>query len=484
MGTLGPPLALLFRPEVLALVVSAGVCGLAAGAVARLGPAATVALLAPLALYVDPMVALTAIIVAGTVAAVFHAEPAGPSAPPESDMPSAPGGTDRGTAAAVGSLAGAVVLTAALSMAGPVVRLGPAAFFWVAIFAMSAAVLTASAAPMRALLSLLIGLLLSTSGPDRSLGFPRFTFGRPELLTGLQFLPVILGLLVVSRVIRAVVTASAPATEPDAARSAYLGPRARAPLRTPEILRWGAFGALTGMIPGAGAEIAGRLAPPADEQGAQPGGHAPTPAAAGDVARHAGMATAWLPTLLLGVPADAVTAIVVGLFFMKSMAAGGRTALQQGEMLSGTAVAFLAAAALLIPLWRLAGALGLGALRASRGIVWPGVLLAALTGAYAAAQSLFDVGVLLAVGVVGYALLAAGYPLGPALMGLVLGPVAEQQFMLAMAGTRWNVPDFLLQPPSLVGALLTAALWLLSLAVGLADRGAGQVAPGAPGRKP
>jgi TctA family transporter len=105
-----------------------------------------------------------------------------------------------------------------------------------------------------------------------------------------------------------------------------------------------------------------------------------------------------------------------------------------------------------------------------RNVLLPGILVFCIVGAYAINNSYFDVGVMLVMGIVGYLFEANGIPVAPVVLGLVLGPIVEQNFMVSMIKTQWDVTQFFTRPASAILGGLTVLTWLLPLAPLLARR--------------
>jgi TctA family transporter len=103
-------------------------------------------------------------------------------------------------------------------------------------------------------------------------------------------------------------------------------------------------------------------------------------------------------------------------------------------------------------------------------LLLPGILIFCIVGAYAINNSFFDVGVMLVMGVVGYLFEANGFPVAPVVLGLVLGPIVEQNFMVSMIKTNWDVTQFVSRPVSALLAALTLATWVLPLLPALLRR--------------
>ncbi|HEY8532247.1 MAG TPA: tripartite tricarboxylate transporter permease, partial [Limnochorda sp.] len=228
-----------------------------------------------------------------------------------------------------------------------------------------------------------------------------------------------------------------------------------------------AIGTLVGALPGAGADIAAWIAygagkssskhPEAFGKGSEEG------IVAGTAANNAALAGTWIPALVFGIPGDSITAILLGVLMMKGIQPGPSIFEKQGDLVYAIYLMFIVANLLLIPLGWLATRSGLLMLKVPKRILMPCILLFCIVGAYAINNSLFDVGVMLAMGVLGYMLQQVGVPSAPIVLGLILGPMLERNFMMSVMKTQGSLTMFFTRPISAVLALLTLAAWLYPL---------------------
>jgi TctA family transporter len=230
------------------------------------------------------------------------------------------------------------------------------------------------------------------------------------------------------------------------------------------ILRSGGIGTFIGILPGAGADVAAwlaygvsrRFSKTPEEFGK---GHMEPVVDAG-TANNACLAGDWVPALVFGIPGDAITAIVIGVLFMKGVRPGPLIFEQQQPLLYALYLTFILANVLMIPFGYLAVWASAKTLKVSRSILLPGILIFCIVGAFAINNSFFDVGVMLAMGIVGYLFEANGIPVAPVVLGLVLGPIVEQNFMVSMIKTRWDLTQFFTRPASIILGVFTILTWL------------------------
>ncbi|MBI2491004.1 MAG: tripartite tricarboxylate transporter permease, partial [Candidatus Rokubacteria bacterium] len=486
------------------------------GAIPGLTATMAAALLVPFTFFMDPLPSLVAIVTmsamaifAGDIPAALVRIPGTPSSAAYTDDSYEL--TKQGKAelvlgvdvvtSAIGGLMGAVVLMIAAPLLAEVaLRFTSFEYFWLAALGLSATVMIASTVPLKAGLALLLGLFFSTIGVDITLGYPRFTFGTTELLNGLDFIPAMIGLFGVSEVLRNMgsATLSFPIA-PVRAERIFRGLAETLWRYKANMVRAGAIGTFIGILPGAGADIAAWIAyAVARRFSREPekfGKGAIEPIVDAGTANNACLAGDWVPALVFGIPGDSITAIVIGVLFMKGLRPGPMIFEQQPQLVYAVYLSFIVANLLLIPFGYLAikasgfmlrvprnvlmpailmfcvvGAFAF-MLRVPRNVLMPAILMFCVVGAFAINNSLVDVGLMLAMGVFGYFLEANGIPVAPIVLGMVLGPILEQNFMVSMIKTEWDLTQFVRRPVALVLGGLTVLVWLTPLYPWLLARG-------------
>ena len=133
------------------------------------------------------------------------------------------------------------------------------------------------------------------------------------------------------------------------------------------------------------------------------------------------------------------------------------------EIIYAVYLAFILANLLMIPFGYLAIKCSSQMLRVPRNILMPGILMFCIVGSFAINNTMFDVGTMLVMGVIGYFLEANGFPVAPIVLGLVLGPIVENNFMVSMIKTQWNAALFFTRPISAILCLITVAIWCFPL---------------------
>lgn len=369
----------------------------------------------------------------------------------------------------LGGLIGVLLLmTLAPQLARFALRFSNFEYFWLAVLGLSMSAVVSSGNTRRGFIAAALGMLLATVGLDIISGAQRFTFGQVELMSGLGFIPVMIGLFGVSEVIRSVVAGigSQPATVAAADDSSGRWAALKAVWQHKgTVAKSSVTGTVVGALPGAGADIAAwaayglaeRTSPRAEKfgTGEEAGIVAPTSA------NNAAVAGAWIPALVFGIPGDAVTAIVLGALMMYEIRPGPLIFEQNPGQIQNIFNIALITQVLLLP----CGYLGLKTfgwiLKLPRALVMTAVLVFSTVGAFSLRNSLFDVGVMAVFGVVGYFLEARRVPLAPLILGLILGPMVEENFRTGMIKSEGSFLPFLTRPICLV----LIALLLLAFVV-------------------
>jgi TctA family transporter len=345
------------------------------------------ALLVPFTFFMDPFTGLAAIVTmeamaifAGDIPAALVRIPGTPSSAAYTDdsyelakqgKAELVLGVDL-VCSAIGGIMGALALMiAATALAEVAVRFTSFEYFWLGALGLSATAMVSQGAFAKGALSIVFGLFLSTVGLDITLGFPRFTLGTVELMNGVNFIPAMIGLFGISEVIRNV-TAPALAFEVTRVnhRQIFHGVWSVLSRYRWNVLRSGGIGTFIGVLPGAGADMAAWLAYGVSKRFSKTPerfgkGHMEPVVDAG-TANNACLAGDWVPALVFGIPGDAITAIVIGVLFMKGVRPGPLIFEQQRPLLYALYLTFILANVLMIPFGYLAVWASAKTLRVSR----------------------------------------------------------------------------------------------------------------------
>jgi putative tricarboxylic transport membrane protein len=477
-------LSSLADPSVLLVLFLAAMYGLFVGAMPGLTVTMATALFVPFAFFLDPVPALTAIVTlqamgifAGDIPGALIRIPGTPASAAYTDDSYALSQQGQARlvlgvdvlASALGGLVGAVALIAgAAALAQVAILFSSYEFFWLAALGLSTAAFIAVGSPLKGLISVLIGLFLSTIGIDITLGFPRFTFGNPELMGGINFIPAMIGLFGVSEVLRSVLRGEMQLAYAKVEGGAAFLPALRILWRHKwNALRGAIIGLIAGALPGAGADVAAWLAYGAARRFSKEpekfGKGSMEAIVEAGVANNSDLAAEWIPTLVLGIPGSSVAAIILGILMLKGMRPGPAVLHDYTTVLVAVYITFIAANLLMVPFGYAAVRVASYMLKMPRNIVMPAILLMCMVGSYAVGNDLFDVGVMLIMGMVGFILETNGFPVAPIILGLVLGPIIEQNFMISLIKSQGNLLLFFGRPMAALLGAMTVAVWLMTL---------------------
>jgi putative tricarboxylic transport membrane protein len=406
--------------------------------------------------------------------------------------------------AAIGSFVAGTLATAALTFLAPVMvelalRFGPAEYFALAVLAFVAVSSVLGESLLRGFASLLFGLALGVIGIDPLTGESRLAFGIPQLLDGIDVVIVAIGLFAVGETLFAASQTGTATEAPIGLSGPVWMSRDDWKRSWKPWLRGAAIGFPLGALPAGGAEIptflsyaverrlaekrqkvaerrgamgprkrsdpSGRWGPASKQsfgQGAIEGVAGP------EAANNAAAAGTLVPLLTLGLPTSATAAILLAAFQQYGLQPGPLLFSQEPRLVWGLiASLFIGNAMLLVLNLPLVG-MWVRLLRIPKPPLYAGILVLSSLGAYSVNRSVFDVGLLYAIGFAGYSMRGGSIPLAPAMIGLILGPMAEQQFRRALAIAEGSPAIFLSRPIS--ATFLAAALVLLAIQISVRHR--------------
>ncbi len=473
-------IALVLSPSTLLVVSAAGLFGLFVGAMPGLTATLATALLVPVTFFMDPVPALAAIVTT-TAMAIFAGDlpgallripgtPASAAYVEDAYRLTRKGQAERALGAGlvfsvIGGLVGSVILAStAPILAEFALRFSSFEYFWLALFGLSCAAFIATGSPLKGLVSLLLGLFIATIGIDITTGYPRFAFGVVELMGGVSFIPAMIGMFAVSEVLRwAIRRKRAMTPVQQHIGRIFRGQMANLRRYRTGLLRGSLLGTLIGVLPGAGADIAAwvtyalarRFSKEPEKFGT---GHVEGIVQAG-AANNASLGGAWIPALVFGIPGDSITAIVIGVLYMKGMNPGPTVMLDRPELLYAVFFTFFVANLFLLPLGWLAIKFYRRLLEVPRDLLMPFILLLCMVGAFAINNTVFGVGIMLVLGLLAFLMEESGFPIAPAILGIVLGPMIEQNFITSMIKADGDLLAFFERPIAAVLGVVTILVW-------------------------
>ena len=454
--------------------------GTAVGVLPGIGPALTVAVLLPITFGLDPT---SAFIMFG---GIYYGAMYGGST--TSILLNTPGETasiataldgyqmarqGRGaaalTTAAIGSFVAGTLATAALTFFAPplasvALRFGPAEYFALGVLAFTTVSALMGASLVRGLFSLFLGLALGLVGIDPLTGEARFSFGIPQLLDGIDVLILVIGLYAVGETLYQAWQFGRD--EPEAIEiHDFTGMSREEWARSwKPWLRGTAIGFPLGVLPCGGSVIPTFLSYAVEKRlSAHPerfGRGAIEGVAGPEAANNASAAGVLVPLLTLGLPSSATAAVLLAAFQQYGLQPGPLLFTSRPDLVwTLIASLYIGNVMLLVLNLPLAGVWA-RVMLVPRPLLYGGILVLASIGAYSLNRSMLDLGILYTVGAVGCAMRAWDVPLVPAVLGLVLGPLSEQQFRRALAISEGDLTVFVTRPLSalLLGLALVALL--------------------------
>lgn len=478
MSILLEALTYVFTVEVLLTILGASALGIVLGAIPGLTAVMGVALLVPITFFMDPVPAIAAIAALAAMA-IFSGDipgallripgtPASAAYVEDAFAMTRAGRPERGLGLSMGAaLVGGVIGILLLMFAAPLLarfatNFSSVEYFWLALLGLSCAAIVATGSALKGVMSLLFGLWVAFIGIDEVAGQARYTFGSYELMGGVSFIPAMIGMFALTEIIRNASRRHPPRETPRMG-PVLTGLGANLARRWKNLFRGGLTGAVVGALPGAGADIAAWVAYAiAKRRSKTPEkfskGHDEGLIEAG-AANNAALSTAWVPTLVFGIPGDSITAIVIGVLYLKGLEPGPIIFVKTPELVYAIFIAFLLANLLLLPLGWLVIRISRHLLRIPQSLLMPIVLAACMVGSFAINNSVFGVGIMLVFGFVGWLFEENGIPVAPAILGIVLGSMLEFNFVTSMLKSQGDPLIFVQRPIAVILALLVVAIW-------------------------
>lgn len=364
-----------------------------------------------------------------------------------------------------GGMIGALIMTfLSPFVAGVALEFSYVEYFALALFGLSVIISISGTSIVKGIMSGFFGLLLATIGMDPISGFPRFIFGQMDLMEGPSFIPTLIGLFAVAELFSNIEKMGV--TERIKAKIGQYFP-SWADIKTslPNIIKSSLIGTGVGAVPGAGGDIAAFVSyAEAKRSSRHPekfGTGLVEGVAATESSNNACSGGAMIPLLSLGVPGDAVTAVLLGAFVIQGLQPGPLLYKEHLDVVYNVfASMIIANIAMLI-----VGAVGVRffarIIGVQKEILIPIIFVLSLVGSYAMRQNVFDVYLTIGFGVIGYLMQRYHYPLSPILLALILGPMAESNLRRSMvvSGGDWHI---LFSRPIAVGLMLLGVAFLIA----------------------
>lgn len=473
-----------FQPLNFILVLAGVLIGTLFGAIPGLTATLAIALLSPLTFSMDAISSMLLLLgiyaggmYGGSITAITLRAPGAPANAAVVDDGYALTMQGKGGLAIgisnVGGVVGGLMSCIAMMFLAPLLAkfallFGPAEFFAVMVFGLSAVFAVSGKSFLKGMFSALLGLLLATMGYDPILPFARYNFGQAQLTRGLSFLPAVIGMFAFAEVIRLV-------TE-------YKGEEKLEQIKVDRVwptwqeikesmrfmIRGGILGILIGILPGAGGTIASYVSYGDVQRNTKHPeliGKGSLEAIAGpESANNAVSGGAMIPMLTLGIPGDSVTAVLLGAMMIQGIQPGPLLFKQHldvvypifaGMILSNIALLFIGMI-VVRPISRIA--------MIKKPLLIAFLMIFGVIGAFASSNSLFDVLVAIVFGFLGYFMDRYGFPIAPVVLGMILGPMLENSLRQALITSEGSLMIFITHPISAV-FLAIAAITSISMII-------------------
>lgn len=366
----------------------------------------------------------------------------------------------------VGSILGAVLLAVlTVPLARVAMQFGPQEYFMLMAFGLIAASMLSTSQPLKSLIMVCTGMVLGVVGLDLNSGSARFTFGMPEFYDGLSLVAIAMGLFGLPEIISAARRGpeGRVSNEKISLRS-MLPNRQEWKATTMPMLRGTGIGSFFGALPGTGGVIATFISYAVEKRLSKTperfGHGAIEGVAAPEAANNAAVQTAFIPTMSLGIPGDAVMAIMLGVLMVHGIVPGPSVISENPELFWGLVASFVVGNIFLVILNVPLVGLWVRLLRVPYHLLFPVMVACVCVGVYSVSSSVVDIYVLLVFGLVGIGLRVLRFDGATLLLGFVLGPMIEENFRRAMVVSGGEFGPFIERPISAAFLLAGVALVL------------------------
>lgn len=372
--------------------------------------------------------------------------------------------------AALGSFFAGTVGTLMIAALSPylsrvALSFGPAGYFSLMILGLVAAVILASGGLLKAVAMVLVGILLGTVGTDLTTGTARYTFGTFELIDGLEFTALAMGLFAIGDII-----ANAGRNEDRAlvqGKVSNLWPN-REEFREawPAVLRGTGLGSLLGLLPGGGATLSSFASYSIEKKISRMperfGKGAPAGVAAPESANNAGAQSSFIPMLTLGIPSNGVMAMMLGAMMIHNIVPGPEVMTKNADLFWGLVASMWIGNLMLVIINLPMIGIWVRFLRIPYAYLFPAILIFSMVGLYSINNDATPIMIAAGFGVLGYVFNRLGCEPAPLLLGFILGPMIEVYARRALLLSRGDASVFVTQPLS-AALLIAAGLLLISV---------------------
>ncbi len=475
-------LGMVFDPYVLLVIFCSALFGLFVGCIPGLTATMATALLVPMTFFMPPVPAVAAIVTA-TAMAIFSGDipgallripgtPASAAYADEAYQLTLKGQAEIALGAglvfsAIGGLFGTEVLILfSPSLAEFALKFSSFEYFWLMILGLSGAIFIGNSSLLKASVSLVLGLLIACIGLENPAAHPRFTLGIPELMSGIELIPMMVGMFAVSELLRYITDMEPPAVILTEKIGNIFAGMWELLVKYPwQLVRGSILGTIIGIQPGAGADMAAWMSYATSKKFSKEPekfgtGHVEGVVESG-AANNSALAGAWIPAIVFGIPGDSITAIAIGVLYLKNMNPGPTIFINNPENIYGIFIVFLLANIIMLPLGWLTVRMATKVLKVARNILMPTILLFCIVGSFAVTNSVLGVVLILLFGLTAFVMEENGFPVAPAILGVVLGKMLEENLVTSMIKSDGDPFVFFTRPIAMWLALgtLIVVLW-------------------------
>jgi len=457
--------------------------GIVVGAIPGLTGAMLIALTLPLTYYMPPTEAVTLLIgmytggvTGGLITATLLRMPGTPSnimttfdgfPMARAGQPGRALGLGIGASFFGGMLAWVALVLLAKPLSIIATRFGPFEIFTLVMMAMVLIASVSQGSLVKGLISGLLGMLVSMPGVDPSAGQPRLTWDVHQLNSGLKLLPVLIGVFAVSQIIADVVELDRKYERVKIAGKGILMSWRDWKAQAVNLVRSALIGTWVGLLPGVGASIGSVIAyttaknmsktPERFGKGSEEG------IVASETANNATVGGALIPLIAMGIPGSVIDAILIGALMVHSIQPGPTLFLTNGDVVWAMIAACLVSTVLMFAIMSASAGLVARVSLLPKGFLLPVIMVFCVVGSFALDNTMFDVWVMLAFGLVGFFLERAKIPLGPFVIGFVLAPLAEAKLRTGLMMTAGSITPMFTRPLSLLFLLIAVVMLIWPL---------------------
>ncbi len=478
MDTILSCVQMAIEPQNLLIVIAGTVLGIICGAIPGLTATMSIALILPITFVLPAdlgMAAILAVYVGATYGGSISAILLNIPGTPASMMTGMDGhpmakkgqaGTALGIATIAsfigGVLSGLVLIFVAPLLGSVALLFGPAEFFAVGVFSLSLIAGISGNNIYKGLAAGLIGISFNLVGSDPVTGVARYAFGNVSMTGGLTLVPMLVGLFGFREVLK---TAEDVNLKYEVIKQVnkILPSKQQMLHMLPTTLRGGIIGTFIGILPGAGGPIASFVAYDTEKRIVDKDKTFGTGdirgVAASESANNGVNGGALVPLLTLGVPGDGATAVMLGAFMMNNITPGPMLFVNHAELVNSIYANYMLSCVMMLVIGLLAARLFMKVITIPQRVLIPAIAILCFVGAYSVKRSVFDVGTMIFMGVLGYVLDKRGFPVIATVLGAVLGNLIEVNYRSALQLGNGS-PLFIFTKPIAVGLLLVTVVML------------------------